>query len=137
MNLHAIISNHDSIKFEYCPTCGHLMRTTTESERNKMIEKIIETVTRYFDIEFKQLCKKNRKREIVMTRQLIYYFIRDRIKNAISLTTMGKLFGGLNQDHTTVIHSIHTINDLIFSDSEVKREIEEINLKLDDILLNN
>ena len=60
------------------------------------------------NISFGDLCTKSRKRELVMVRHCIMYYLRERTKH--SLITIGHLFGG--RDHSTVLHGIETHENL-------------------------
>ena len=70
---------------------------------------IIENVCEYFQIETKTMVSKCRNRNLVVARQLAMYFIKKYTN--LTLEKIGKLFGG--RDHTTVIHSINTIEGFI------------------------
>jgi len=72
-------------------------------------EMVIESVCEYFNIAHEVLKKKNRKRERVIARQMICFFARKY--TTLTLCEVGNLVGG--KDHTTVIHSVNTVNDFI------------------------
>ena len=71
---------------------------------------IIENVCNYFNLETVDLESKCRNRNLVVARQLAMYFIKKYTN--LTLLKIGQLFG--NRDHTTVIHSINTIEDFIY-----------------------
>ena len=77
-------------------------------------DKIIEIVFNYLDVPIGHNPKK-RQHNLVLARQLSYFFIKKY--NKLSLIMIGKLF---NQDHSTVIHSIKTIKNLLDTDKEVR-----------------
>ena len=54
---------------------------------------------------------KTRKREPVAARQMAQYLIR-KAYPSIALTTIGEFF---NRDHSTVLHSIDVVEDMIFT----------------------
>lgn len=97
-----------------------LMRTSSEKQ-----QRVIEIVTKFMRVSFDRLTTRNRRREIVDTRRLIMYFLREE---GFKLTTIGKLF---KQDHSTVIHAIDTMNDLIFSDPDTKWRVQYIRGKIE------
>jgi chromosomal replication initiator protein len=69
----------------------------------------------------------SRKRELVISRQLISYYAR--ICSGMTLPAIGEQMGG--QHHTTVMHSIETIRDLIETGNEfVYYDVKEINKRL-------
>jgi hypothetical protein len=62
---------------------------------------------------------KKRKRELVFTRQLIFYFIREHSK--LSLNNIGAL---LHKDHATVMHAIKTIKNLVEVDKGIRIKVD-------------
>jgi len=80
-------------------------------------DHIINAVCFVCNTTFEALKKRNRKRELVMARQFIYYFLRKR--TALSLKSIGEIFG---QDHTTVIHSVDTITNLLCTEDPAVME---------------
>lgn len=90
---------------------------------------IIQLVANYFKVDNfftpENIIRKNRKREIVTARQMAILLLR---KNTpLSLKSIGDLFG---KDHTTVIHSIRTMTDLIFVDEALAKDFTFINNKI-------
>jgi chromosomal replication initiator protein len=64
----------------------------------------------------------NRTRSKVVARQIAMYFIRE--KTNLSLKVVGNMFGG--RDHTTVIHSVRMVKDLIQVDPSIRNDIRKI-----------
>ena len=69
---------------------------------------IITVVCKYFDLELIDIKSKCRNRNFVIPRQISMYFIRKY--TPLTLFATGKLF---NRDHTTVLHSISTVNGFL------------------------
>ena len=90
------------------------------------IESIQALVCEYFKIQQEALKSKSRKREIVQARQISMYFAKKMTKN--SLKTIGEFFGG--RDHSTVIHSCQTVEDLMETDRSFRGYVEEINKQI-------
>jgi chromosomal replication initiator protein len=90
------------------------------------IESIQALVCEYFKIQQEALKSKSRKREIVQARQISMYFAKKLTKN--SLKTIGEFFGG--RDHSTVIHSCQTVEDLMETDRSFRGYVEEINKQI-------
>src|SRR5687768_7729072 len=86
-------------------------------------EKIVGIVTNEFGIPPSDVFRKCRKREIVMSRQIAMMFIK-QYDSHVSLKALGYYFGG--RDHTTVIHSIKTIKDLMQSDELLRERVYKI-----------
>jgi len=96
------------------------------SARELTIENIQKMVCEYFHIQYDRLLAKTRKREVVQARQITMYFAKKFTKN--SLKHIGEHFGGF--DHTTVIHSCQTVENLMDTDAEYKEHLLEIQQKV-------
>lgn len=83
-------------------------------------------VCEHFNLSPWQLKDKTRGRFISGARQLAMFFIRR--DTGISLANVGYYFGG--RDHTTVIHSVSVINDMIQTNDPLKAHYLEIDKKL-------
>ncbi len=90
------------------------------------IDFIQKTVSDYFDVALDDLKAKTRKKEIVIARQTAMYFSKEYTNH--SLKSIGYHFGG--RDHSTVIHAVQSVNDMIDTDSKFKSSIEELKKKL-------
>lgn len=90
--------------------------TTSES----IMDNIERIVCRYYKINSFNLNNRTRKRGIVQARQICHFFSKKMTKK--SLSDIGNRFGCV--DHSTVMHSIKTINNLIECDRFIKQDIE-------------
>lgn len=90
------------------------------------IEYIQKLVCEHMKINLDDIKGKTRKREIVQARHVSMYFAKELTKS--SLKTIGSHFGG--RDHSTVIHAVQTVNDLIETDKDFKKSIEELKRKI-------
>lgn len=81
-------------------------------------DEIIAKVCKSQLLKTEEIQTKSRKRELVYTRNLCMYFMREKMN--LSLKLIGKKF---DRDHTTVIHAIDAINDLCFSNEYIKSEV--------------
>ena len=92
-------------------------------------KKIISVTATYFNVGNyfmpDTIKRRNRKREIVVARQISMLLIRKNTQ--LSLKSIGSIFG---KDHTTVIHSIKTITDQSEVNEETLRDITFINNQL-------
>ena len=95
------------------------------------IANIQQIVSDFFNISIDHIIGKTRKRNIVVARQLGMYFAKKL--TTLSLKEIGKHFG--NRDHTTVMHSIKTINDLIDTDTLFKETFNKLEHKLEHSLI--
>ncbi|CAN5392907.1 chromosomal replication initiator protein DnaA [soil metagenome] len=90
------------------------------------VDFIQKTVSEYFKINTEDLKAKTRKKEIVMARQVAMYFAKEYTNH--SLKSIGYHFGG--RDHSTVIHAVQCVNDMMEVDSRFKNSMEELKKKL-------
>ncbi len=90
------------------------------------IQAIQEVVSEHLDVEVDLMKAKTRKREIVQARQIAMFFAKDMTKH--SLKSIGLHFGG--RDHSTVIHALQTVNDLMATDKTFNKSVEEIRKRL-------
>jgi chromosomal replication initiator protein len=96
------------------------------ANREISIDYIQKVVSEYFEIPVEKLKEKTRKREVVQARQISMFFAK-RYTN-LSLKAIGQHFGG--RDHSTVIHAITTVQDLMSYDRQIKNQVEEIQRKI-------
>lgn len=87
---------------------------------------ITSAVAGVFDISPAQLKGKQRKRNILVPRQVAIFLIREL--TSMSLKDIGAFFSG--RDHSTVLNSIERVTELRENDPELDRRIEEIKRKL-------
>ncbi len=98
---------------------------------NKVTIDLIQTlVCKFFKISKNEMLSSRRSRYLVRPRQTAIYLTK--ILTSKSLPEIGREFS--NRDHTTVIHSVKTIEKLKENDPEM---VENINKLKDQILYNN
>ena len=100
-------------------TLSHIV---SESEKDVNIDTIIRVVTDHFDVKIGDLKGKSRLRNFVIPRQMAMYLAKEM--TALSLKSIGYHFGG--RDHSTVIHAIQTINDLMDTDKEINQTVQKL-----------
>ena len=96
------------------------------TKREIDIKFIQDVVSKYFNISIEDMKDKARKKEMVIARQVAMYFSKDFTNN--SLKSIGFHFGG--RDHSTVIHAVQSVNDMIDTDSIFRKNIKEINRRI-------
>ncbi|WP_114748895.1 chromosomal replication initiator protein DnaA [Pleomorphovibrio marinus] len=89
------------------------------------IDFIQKTCADFFGIKLEDLKAKTRKKEIVTARQVSMYFCKEFTNH--SLKSIGYHFGG--RDHSTVIHAVQTVNDMIETDASFKNSISDLRKK--------
>lgn len=91
------------------------------------IDIIQKATAKYFGFPENQLRAKTRKKEIAQARQICMYLCK--MLTDSSLKTIGLHFGG--RDHSTVIHAINTIEDLVPKDNTIREAAEKIKNKIE------
>jgi len=86
------------------------------------VDSIVERVGEVFNVEPEKIKSKTNVRSITLPRQVAMYLSK-KILN-LPLKEIGNYFGG--KHHTTVLHSINKVEELIEKDSILKRKIDEI-----------
>jgi chromosomal replication initiator protein len=97
-----------------------------EIQSDVSVDFIQKTVADYFKVELEQMKGKIKKREIVIPRQVAMYFCKRYTQ--LTLALIGENFGG--RDHSTVIHALESVEDLMKTDSNFKSSVDELNKKL-------
>jgi chromosomal replication initiator protein len=97
----------------------HLIPT---NDRRITIEMIIRAVAGKFSLQPAQLKMKSNRRDIARPRQVAMYLAKELTQ--ASLPEIGRAFGG--KHHTTVLHSIHRIDELRQKDSDLNRLVQSL-----------
>lgn len=84
------------------------------------VDEIKAEVSSHFNVSLDLLAGKTRKHEIVLARQAAMYFAKQL--TTLSLKSIGSNFGG--KDHSTVLHSINTIENYLVTDQTVSQSLE-------------
>jgi len=91
-----------------------------------LIDKIIRVICAEFKIDRAVLIGSTRVREIVLPRHIAFFLAHHLTVN--SLPAIGRRFGG--RDHTTVLHGIRKVEELIKTDVELALEVATIEANL-------
>jgi len=90
------------------------------------VESIQNIVAVYFNLNIQEMLSPRRSRSLARPRQIAMYLAKRYTTN--SLPDIGRKFS--NRDHTTVIHAVKKIEELIKNDNEIKHSITEIKKRL-------
>jgi chromosomal replication initiator protein len=90
------------------------------------IPTIKKLVSAELKISIEDMEGKSRKREIVQARQIAMHLANHY--TTCSLKTVGSYFG--NRDHSTVIHSCRTVEDIIATDKRFKSMVDMLHNKI-------
>lgn len=98
----------------------------TEINKEITVEFIQKLVAEHFSVAVEKLQGKTRKRQVVIARQLSMYLAKNLTDK--SLKAIGETFGG--RDHSTVIYSCKTVQDLMETDAIFKDTVVELEKKI-------
>jgi chromosomal replication initiator protein len=90
------------------------------------VEYIQKLVAEHFSLPVEKLQGKTRKRQVVIARQLSMYLAKNLTDK--SLKAIGENFGG--RDHSTVIYSCKTVQDLMETDAIFHDTVAELEKKI-------
>ena len=107
-------------------TLGDLVRS--QEARRVRIEDILRIVSRHYKVPRNDLLSSRRSRDVVRPRQIAMYLAKSLTSR--SLPEIGRRFGG--RDHTTVLHSVRKVEQMMKDDSELTQEIELLKRMLED-----
>jgi chromosomal replication initiator protein len=103
-----------------------LKNIVKEIQSDVSVDFIQKTVADYFKVSLEAMKGKIKKREIVVPRQVAMYFCKRYTQ--LTLALIGENFGG--RDHSTVIHALEMVEDLMKTDVNFKVSVEELSKKL-------
>ena len=84
--------------------------------------QITDVVTSYYNLQLKDLQSRRRHKSVTEPRQICMWLARKRTR--FSLEEIGGFFGG--RDHTTVIHSIRTVDNRRDSEPEYRATVDQL-----------
>jgi chromosomal replication initiator protein len=86
------------------------------------LARIQHTTAAYFRIPPIEMTSARRARKVARPRQVAMYLAKQL--TPLSLPNLGRRFG--NRDHTTIMHGIRVIEDLIDTDATMRRTVTEL-----------
>ena len=100
-----------------------MLKDLLNLSENKVTIDLIQTlVCKYFKISKNEMLSSRRSRYLVRPRQVAIYL--SKILTTKSLPEIGREFS--NRDHTTVIHSVKTIEKLKKENNEISNSINHL-----------
>jgi len=107
--------------------CKRILKDFINSNNKSInIESIQNLVAAHFKLNIQELLSPRRSRSLARPRQIAMYLAKQHTTN--SLPDIGRKFG--NRDHTTVIHAVKKIDELIKKDNEINQSVAELKKKL-------
>ena len=95
-------------------------------KREIPLTEVINTVASYFNVKLSQLKGAKRDRVISLPRQMLYYILR--VEVGAPLMEIGDVLGG--RDHTTIMHGVRKITNLLSTDEKIRGDITGIKNRL-------
>ena len=95
-------------------------------DRRTTIDEIQKKVAEYFNISVKEMQSSRRARTVARPRQVAMYLAKQLTSR--SLPEIGRKF---DRDHTTVMHAVRKVEELILEDSSVAENVDALRRLLD------
>lgn len=95
-------------------------------ERRITVDEIQKTVADHFGLKQADLLSERRTRSVARPRQIAMYLCKQHTTR--SYPDIGRRFGG--RDHTTVLHGVRKIEEMLGSDDQIARDVEALTRKL-------
>ena len=106
--------------------CNKILKDFINSNNKSIsVESIQNMVASHFNLNLQEMLSPRRSRSLARPRQIAMYLAKQHTTN--SLPDIGRKFS--NRDHTTVIHAVKKIDELIKKDNEIKQNVIEIKKK--------
>ncbi len=105
-----------------------LAETVARMNRRVTVEQIQKVVASFHGLTLEELLSKSRARDIVRPRQQAMFFARECTTR--SYPDIGRRFGDM--DHTTVLHGVGRIKELMREDPAVRADVESLRAILND-----
>ena len=107
--------------------CKKILKNFINSNTKSInVEHIQNLVCSYFKLNIQELLSPRRSRSLARPRQIAMYLAKQHTTN--SLPDIGRKFS--NRDHTTVIHAVKKIDELIKKDNDIRQNVIELKKKL-------
>jgi len=110
----------NSLSLSFC--CKDFINSNNKSINVEFIQNLVAS---HFNLNIQELLSPRRSRSLARPRQIAMYLAKQHTTN--SLPDIGRKFS--NRDHTTVIHAVKKIDELIKKDNEIRQNIIEIKKK--------
>ena len=91
---------------------------------------ILKIVCEYFDLSTNFVTGRSRKIAYVEARHIGMYLSRKHTRQG--LKAIGLLYGG--RDHTTVIHAVHHVENILFTNDYLANDVTALDVIVDDLM---
>ena len=123
---HARINNKAELTLDFAKD---VLKDIISPDEKKPVtpEYILSTVGDHFGLTIEDLCSKKKSAKYMQPRQICMYLCREMLMNA-NLSDIGNYIGG--RDHSTIIHGINKIEQLMETDEELRQTIQLLKTKI-------
>jgi chromosomal replication initiator protein len=107
--------------------CKRILKDFINSSNKSInVEFIQNLVASHFNLNIQELLSPRRSRSLARPRQIAMYLAKQHTTN--SLPDIGRKFS--NRDHTTVIHAVKKIDELLKKDNDIRESVEALRKKI-------
>jgi len=107
--------------------CKRILKDFINSNNKSInVEFIQNLVAAHFNLNIQELLSPRRSRSLARPRQIAMYLAKQHTTN--SLPEIGRKFS--NRDHTTVIHAVKKIDELLKKDNDIKESVATLRKKI-------
>jgi chromosomal replication initiator protein len=100
-----------------------VLKDNIKTEKSRVsIDHIIEKTAAFYKVPVNNIREKNKRKEVAFCRQVAMYISKNLTNH--SLKSIGLNFGG--RDHSTVIHAIQLVGDMMKKDEGMAKDVEYI-----------
>lgn len=98
-------------------------------------EAILKATSDVTGVEIEKICSIGRQRAVATSRQIACYIYHRVYFMPVTLKqTAPKLFRGMKQDHSTIIHAINKAEEFMCVEPEFRRMVKEVRENIDKYL---
>ena len=107
--------------------CKRILKDFINSNNKSInVEFIQNLVAAHFNLNIQELLSPRRSRSLARPRQIAMYLAKQHTTN--SLPDLGRKFS--NRDHTTVIHAVKKIDELLKKDNDIRESVATLRKKI-------
>jgi len=107
--------------------CKRILKDFINSNNKSInVEFIQNLVAAHFNLNIQELLSPRRSRSLARPRQIAMYLAKQHTTN--SLPDIGRKFS--NRDHTTVIHAVKKIDELLKKDNDIRESVATLRKKI-------
>lgn len=123
---YANMNHADHINMEIAVDALQSLIDIGNSKSKVSEQKILNVVASYYNLSVSQITGKIKNGQIVNARHIAIYLIRNSLD--LSLKQIGEAFS--NRDHTTIMHSITKVEEMLKTDKQTKIVIDELKKRI-------